>query len=175
MRQTKKITLSAILVAMSVAFMAVGSLIEVLDLSVCAVVSLLVVFVYLEIGGAYPWLLWICTSVLAFIICPNKLLAVEYFLVFGVYPILKAYIERLPRMLWWPVKLAFMNIVIWALFFIVEFIFGLNIFETEGGFIWKVALYVLMNVAFIVYDMFITIMVRLYYEKFRKRFLRFLK
>ncbi len=175
MRKTKKITLSALLVAMGVAFMAVGAVLEILDLTVCALVSLLVVFVYLELGSPYTWLVWICTSLITAILFPGSILWVEYFLVFGIYPILKAYIERTPRVLWWPIKLVFINSVFWVLFLAMEFVFGTSFFEDVDGIIWKAAIYMLINVAFVVYDMFITIMVRLYYEKFRKRFRRFLK
>ncbi len=174
MRKTKKITLSALLVALGVAFMALGAVFEILDLTVCALVSLLVVFVYLELGSPYTWLVWICTSLITAIIFPGSILWVEYLLVFGIYPILKAYIERAPRILWWPIKLVFINAVIWSLFLVVEFIFGVPFFDMDGT-LWKVITYLLINFAFIVYDMFITIMVRLYYEKFRKRFKRFLK
>ena len=174
MRQTKKITLSAILVALGVAFMALGAVLEVLDLTVCALASLLVVFVYLEIGSPYTWLVWVCTSLITFLIFPGSILWVEYLLVFGVYPIIKAYIERLPKFSWWIIKLVFFNMIVWALFAIVEFVLGLPFFEGDT-FWWKAALYLLMNVAFVAYDMFITVMVRLYYDKFRKRFIRFLK
>ena len=174
MRQTKKITLSAILVALGVAFMALGAVLEVLDLSVCALASLIVVFIYIEVGSPYTWLVWICTSLISALVFPGSILWVEYLLVFGIYPILKAYFERLPRAFWWVVKLVFFNLVIWALFAIVEFILGLPFFEGDSLF-WKAMLYLLMNVAFVAYDMFLTVMVRLYFEKFRKRFIRFLK
>ena len=59
MSQTKKITLSAMMVALSTAFMVLGAAINVLDLTVCALASMLVVFVYIEIGSYYPWLVWI--------------------------------------------------------------------------------------------------------------------
>lgn len=174
MRQTKKLTLCAILVALGTALMSLGAVIDVLDLTICATVSLFVVFVYLEIGSPYTWLVWICTSIATAIVFPGSIMWVEYLLVFGIYPILKAYIEKLPRVFWIPVKLVFINAIIWALFFVSELLLGLPFFEGDNIF-WKVALYVLMNAAFVVYDMFITIMVRLYYEKLRKRISRFFK
>ena len=154
--------------------MALGAVIDALDLSVCALASLLVVFVYIEIGSPYTWLVWICTSLITAIIFPGSVLWVEYFLVFGIYPLIKAYIERLPKVFWWIVKLVFFNIIVWTMFVVVEFVLGLAFFEGDK-LIWKALLYVLMNVAFVAYDMFITVMVRLYYDKFRRRFLRFLK
>ena len=175
MRQTKKITLSAILVALGVAFMVLGAMVEVMDLSVCALASLLVVFVYIEIGSPYTWLVWICTSLISAIIFPGSILWVEYLFVFGIYPLIKAFIERIPkRVFWWPVKLLYFNAVIWALFCIVELIFGLPFFEGDN-ILWKAGLYLLMNVAFVAYDIFITVMVRFYFDKLRRRFLRFLK
>ena len=162
------------LVALGTVLMLVGSMIEVLDLSVCAIASLIVVFVYIEIGHPYTWLVWLCTSICTALLYSGSVVWVEYFLVFGIYPLIKAYVERMPRWTWFPVKLAFINAVIWAIFAICELLLGLPFFG-EDTVIMKVALYVLMNVAFIAYDMFITIMVRLYFEKIRRRFKRFLK
>ena len=174
MKTTKKITISAMMVALGTAFMLIGSVIEALDLTVCALASLIVVFVYLEIGSHYPWLVWICTSLCTALIYSGSIVWVEYLLVFGVYPLLKAYIEKLPRWSWWLLKLVFINAEIWGIFAVAEFLIGVPFFGEETM-IMKAALYVLMNVAFAAYDMFITVMVRLYYDKFRRRFKQFLK
>ena len=111
MKSTKKLTLSALLCALGVVFMAMGSVIDVLDLTVCALASLLVVFVYLELGTRYAIGVYRCTSSAALIVGPSKLLCFEYILLFGGYPLLKALIERLPRWLWIIVKLAFINAI----------------------------------------------------------------
>ena len=174
MSQTKKITLSAMLVALGTAFMVVGAVIEVLDLTVCALASMLVVFVYLEIGSYYPWLVWICTSLATALIYPVSIIWAEYALVFGIYPLIKSYIERLPKWTWIIVKLVYINATIWGLFAICEFLIGKSFFGDEGrGMV--IATYVLMNVAFVVYDYFITVMVKFYYQKLRPRFKKFLK
>ena len=174
MSQTKKITLSALMVALGTVFMVIGAAIEVLDLTVCAMASLLVVFVFLEIGSYYPWLVWICTSLATALIYPGSLVWVEYALIFGIYPLIKAYIEKLPRWTWLIVKLVYINAVIWGLFAICELLLGLPFFDTDGM-VMTVILYVLMNVAFIAYDLFITVMVRFYFLKLRPRFKKFLK
>lgn len=174
MSQTKKITLSALMVALGTVFMVIGAAIEVLDLTVCAMASLLVVFVFLEIGSYYPWLVWICTSLATALIYPGSLVWVEYALIFGIYPLIKAYIEKLPRWTWLIVKLVYINAVICGLFAICELLLGLPFFDTDGM-VMTVILYVLMNVAFIAYDLFITVMVRFYFLKLRPRFKKFLK
>ena len=78
------------MVALSTAIMLLGAVIEVLDLSVCAIASLLVVFIYLEIGSYYPWLVWICTTLATALIYPGSAIWVEYALIFGLYPLIKA-------------------------------------------------------------------------------------
>jgi len=174
MKQTKKITLSAMLTALGAVLMIIGAVLEVLDLSACAIASLTVVFAYLEIGHPYTFLIWICTSLVTALIFQSSVIWIEYLLVFGIYPILKAYIEKLPRIFWLPVKLVYINAVIWLLLLVFEKLFGIPFFESDL-FIMKVFTYVLINVAFVAYDMFITVMVRLYFDKFRPKFKKFLK
>ncbi len=174
MTKTKKLTLSAILCALGVALMAMGSFIDILDLSVCAVVSLIVVFVYLEVGMSYAFGVYIVTSLLSLLIVPSKLIFVEYFLLFGIYPLLKALTEKLPRPTWLPIKLLFFNGIIWLVILVFEFLFGVPFIEGDT-LILKIGFYLLLNVTFVVYDIFITVMVRFYYEKLRKRFKSFLK
>lgn len=174
MRKTKRVTLSAMMVALSVVMMVIGAVLDVLDLSACALASLVMVFAYIEIGAPYTYLIWICTTVISGLIFPGSLVWIEYLVVFGIYPILKAYIERLPRVLWWPIKLIYINVIIWLLIYFVDLIFGTPFLE--GDTVWlRVVTYVLINVAFVVYDLFITVMVRYYFDKLRHRFLRFLK
>ena len=174
MRQTKKITLSAMVVALGTVFMVLGGFIEVLDLSVCALASLLVAFVYIEIGSPYTWLVWLCTSLASFLIMPGKMIWMLYLLIFGIYPILKAYIEKLPRGIWLVMKLLFINAIIWVFIFATELIFGIPFFVVDK--LWmKVGVYIVMNVGFIAYDLFITVLVRYYFVKIRHRFKNFLK
>ncbi len=174
MRQTKKITLCALLVALGAAIMIVGAVIEVLDLVVCVFASMLVVFVYLEIGAPYTYLVWICTSLATALLYPGSIIWIEYFLVFGIYPMLKGFIEKLPHSAWIILKMVFINAIVAALLFIVEGIFGIPFFGEEL-LIMKIATWVLINVAFIVYDRFITVMVRVYSEKIRPKIAKLLK
>ena len=174
MSQTKKITLSAMMVALGTAFMIIGAVIEVLDLTVCALASMLVVFIFLEIGSYYPWLVWVCTSLATGLLYPASLIWIEYALIFGVYPLIKAYIEKLPRWSWIIVKLVYANAVIWALFFICEKLLGVPFFTDEARWM-RILTYILTNVAFLAYDLFITVMVRFYYDKLRPRFKKLLK
>ena len=180
MKNTKKITISAMLVALGTMFMIVGAVIEVMDLTAVAFASLLVVFAYIELGSPYTYLVWLCTALATFLLYPGSLMWLMYLLIFGIYPILKAYIERAPRVFWWPIKLVFSNLAFVLLLLGTEFIIGVPFFENETFFglpplVVKIVLWLMMNVMFVAYDLFITVMIRHYFAKLRDRFKSFLK
>lgn len=175
MRQTKKVTLSAMIVALGTVFMVLGGFIEVLDLSVCALASLLVVFAYIEIGKPYYWLVWICTSLATFLLSPGKQLWILYLAIFGIYPILKAFFERIKnRSVWLVLKLVYINIILVAFTLVWEFVFSVPLFVFDNKLFVAIA-YAVVNVGFIAYDAFISVMVRLYFVKLRPRFKSLLK
>lgn len=183
MKETKKLTMSAISVALSVVFMALGAFIEVLDLTSAALSSIVMLFVFIEIRKPYTYLVWLASSLLGFAFFPQSFVWVTYFLVFGIYPILKAYIEKLKRPFWLPVKLLYFNVASPLMILASEYLLGIPFFSDdlsipfleENTFILKIVIYVLLNVALIVYDYFLTVMVRFYFSTFRKRIEKILK
>lgn len=174
MRATKRLTLSAMAVALGAVLLAAGAVWEVVDLTAAAVASLIMAFVYIELGSPYTYFVWLGTSLASFIIFPSSIVWAEYLAVFGIYPLLKALIERAPRILWWVCKLVYINAVIAALMLLVEQLFGVPFFD-GGSLLVNAALWVLIVVAFVAYDMFLTVMVRLYMAKYRKRIRKYLK
>ena len=179
MRATKKLTLSAIITAFGALFMSLGAFVEVFDLTAAALASLLMVFVYLEIGSPYTYLVWICTTLISALIYPGSLLWLEYLFIFGIYPILKGYIERLYRPFWLILKLLYANLTVFLVFYLGELVLGIPFSEGElfglPGYAVRLVLVLLLNLAFLLYDIFINVMVRFYMTRLRGRFKRFLK
>ena len=182
MKQTKKITVSAMAVALGVVFMTLGFFVEALDLTVAALCSIIMLFVFIEVGKPYTFLVWLCTSLLGALFFTGSLVWVTYFLVFGIYPIVKAYIERAKRIFWLPLKLVFFNISALILISVSEFILGIPFFGEiniplfEGKeWIFKALVYVLLNLAFVVYDIFLTLMVKAYFLRVRPRISKIIK
>ena len=91
------------------------------------------------------------------------------YFVFGVFPILKYYIEKLKRPFWFPLKLLYVNACIVGLIFAMELIFGTPFFTTDLLIV-KIALYIVLNGAFLAYDRLLTLLIRLYIGKYRQRF-----
>ena len=181
MKQTKKLTLSAMVVALGTVFMILGAVIEVFDLTAVALASVLVAFVYIEIGSPYTWLVWLCTSLATGLLYPHSAMWFIYLVLFGIYPILKGYIERLPRPFWLVAKLVFSNVAFLLMLFGVSLITGLPFIDTEQQFLGisgkaiYVVTWILLNVAFIAYDFFILVMVRFYTERIRPKIKKILK
>ncbi len=175
MKKTKKITLAAMMSALGAALLLIGAFIEALDLAMGAVSSVIMIFVYIELGSPYTWLVWLVTSACTFLLgTGNPMAAIWYFLLFGIWPILKAYIERLPRVIWLLPKLIFANLIFAAAAGLYLLIFSISPFGLDAK--WMIALvWVVGNVAFVVYDMFVTAMAKVYLLKYRKRFSKLLK
>ena len=162
-------------------FMVLGAVIQVLDLSTATLASLLVVFIYLELGSPYTWLVWLTTSLGAFLLYPGSLMWLTYLFMFGIYPIVKGYIERLPRFLWLALKLVFLNVMLVVMVLLSEAIVGVSFFGDVSEISWLspqaayIFLWVLMNVTFILYDRMIVIMVAFYFAKIRPKIEKLLK
>ena len=180
MRSTKKLTISASLVALGVLFMTLGAFISALDLTTAVLASLLVAFAYLELGSPYTWLIWLATALLSFIFFPGSFMWLTYLLVYGVYPILKGYIEKLPRPLWVVIKLVFVNISMTVMLLFSETLIGQSFFGDVSDIpfdprIVYAVMWVLLNAAFLLYDRLIVVMVVWYNSRLRPRISNLLK
>ena len=158
------------LCALSVIILGLGAVIEVLDISVAVIASLFVVYAIIEIGGAYPWLIWIVTSIIALLLLPLKTPVLFYALLTGYYPILKQKIERrMARVPAWATKMGVFVLSL-ALIIAMAWLFAPALLETTGGWIMVAATLALGVVAFVLYDFCLTRLIAVYFAKLQKRF-----
>ena len=168
MRETKKLTVSALMCALTVVLLLIASFLGDIDLTILMLSSFCMVFVYLEIGAPYTYLTWVVSTLLTLLIFPARYFWILYFLLFGIYPILKGYFERLARPLWLITKLAYFNAVLWLAIFLLRLVLGVDLLDGDMVW-WRVLLCVLANVSFVAYDFFMTLVVRIYVSKYRER------
>ncbi|MBR5880584.1 MAG: hypothetical protein IKZ16_02755 [Clostridia bacterium] len=96
-QKTKRLTVSALLCALGACMLCAGRLFDgSLDLSMAALASLLCVWAAEELGGPYPWLMWLVTSLLALMLMPFNSAAWEYLLFAGLYPMIRILLGKLP-------------------------------------------------------------------------------
>ena len=163
---TRRLAFSAIIAALSVVFLYIGCLTSVLDLSAAALCALLTMLVVVEIGQRYAWLTVAVAGVLSMLLLPDKLVAVEYIFLGGIYPVMKAILEKLPYWFAWLAKLSLLDtmlLVTIALSKLVFFSGG----ESDLDFTWLVML--LGTLFFILYDMTLSTCITAYITRLRKR------
>lgn len=162
-KSAKRVALSAILCTLGVLFLYMGSVLEILDLTMGALASVIVIFSVIEMGGKSPYLIYAVTSVLSLLLLPNKFPAILYLAFAGIYPILKEKFERLHFIIAWILKLSVFNTSLLVLIFFSAYLF--HIPDTELDFTWIV--FGLGNATFILYDVAITKVITFYMIKIR--------
>ena len=172
MRRTKKLAITALLSALGTVLLSLGTLIEVLDLSMAAIVSCFVVFLHVELGGGYPYLFWAATSTLTLILVPTGGAGLLFALL-GLYPLVKAFLERTPPVLEWVCKTALAALLLALFVLLARFVFLLPD-AILTGWLLPVFLAVAM-VTFVLYDVALSRLVVYYGLRIRPRIERYLK
>ncbi|GHU38794.1 hypothetical protein FACS1894105_13080 [Clostridia bacterium] len=173
----KKLPLSSILAALCVVALAIPSVIPTITYAASFLAGLIVIMSVIEIRGYYPILIYLTSSLIAVLILPNKNPAVLFALIFGVYPIFKAYIERYHPVLAYAVKISAFNVWMTASLFILKQAVSGG-FEINYGTIFDKAFesvtfglifYAVANAVFIAYDIALTYMTTMYIVKLRPK------
>ncbi|MBE6540221.1 MAG: hypothetical protein E7674_05740 [Ruminococcaceae bacterium] len=161
-----KLSVCALLCALSVVLMLLGCVIQALDLSVAIAAGLTVAVAMIEYGTGYSVMLYFATSVLAFVLLPAKTPALFYILMGGIYPIIKALLERMKsRKTVFALKLIGFNIFYTCLIAAGKFLLNIN----DPIFSFNIFVYALGNVTFILYDIAFTRLVTLYVKRIRRK------
>ncbi len=165
MKNTSKITFCALMSALSVAFMML-SYFPYFTYAVPALSGLVCLVVLIEIGGKWPLLTFIVTSVLSMLFAETEA-KLMYVLLFGYYPIIKAYIERLnSRLIQYLIKFAVFNAAIISVFLITVKLLGLPIYDFgSSGIFGGVAFLLLANITFYLYDIVLVRVAAVYLQK----------
>ena len=162
-KQTVKLATASMLTALGVVVLYLGSVIQVLDLTMVALASVMVFFAVIEMGRPYPILICAATSILSMLLLPDKFAALLYVLFGGIYPILKRLLERLPTLIMWIGKGIYFNLVLTAMVLVSMYLFHIE----DTGF--TIGFYGLGNVTFFLYDIAMTRLLTLYFVKLRKQ------
>ena len=164
--------IAAVASALGVVTLMLGSLVQVLDISMAVIASLFVVFGVIELRGHYPYLIYAVTAILALLLLPVKSAALIYLLFAGYYPIVKALLEgHLPPYLAWILKFVVFNAALG-----LALLASLKLFVAEIPAEWVRYwwLIFLLEPVFLLYDIALTRLITVYVLRWRSR-LRFLK
>ena len=169
-QRTKHLTLSAMLTALSVVVLYLGTLLDVLTLTAAGIASLFVWFAKRELPRVFAVSVYVATSFLSLLLLPNPEAGVVYLFFGGLYPLLKNAMERHRRPLPLVLKLVYVNLTVLAVEAISFFLLSVP-FE---GWLLFAALFVIANPTFFLYDLLLDRLLIWYEVRLRPRIARFL-
>lgn len=164
-RNTEKLALASLFAALCFVLMYFGTVTVVFDLCAVTVSALIIIISVIEIGGMYPWLIWVVCGVLYLLILPDKYVALEFVLYGGIYPMLKSFFERFPKFVSWIFKLLYFNAAFTASVFVAKYVFAMS----DIGFELKITAYLLANIFFIMSDVCFSLLISIYIYRIRPR------
>ncbi|MGI5852477.1 MAG: hypothetical protein GX340_06820 [Clostridiales bacterium] len=97
-RKSKMVALGGILAAICLICLYLAVYLPANRLFFYSLASIFVSFIILESGTKYGWSFYIATSALSMFIIPNKISLLPYLVFFGIYGIIKCYIESINLM-----------------------------------------------------------------------------
>lgn len=148
-RKTRKITVAALLSAISVVFLYFAAIIPTGQMGFIALSCISGVAAVIECGMGGGIGVYVCASLLSFLILPNKNPSFIYMLFFGYYPILKSIAEKQKsRVLEWIVKLAVFNVAAVVILRVFSLLTFSGVFEK----LTLPVIIVALNVVYVVFD-----------------------
>lgn len=165
--ETKKLSLAALLCALSAVVAVIGCVFDMADLTACTVASVTVAICAIELGGKYPYLVFAVTGAILFLFFPSATVTWYFIMFFGYYPIVKKYLDRLPKILARVLKFVLFNAAMFMLYFLMKKL--LFAAEAEEGKSLLIMLVLFANVFFAVYDFSLSVFLTAYMKYYRKR------
>ncbi len=170
MKNTIKITVCGVISALTVVLM-LGTNIPIMLYTVPALTGIMFLIPAVELNFKWSFLCFAITGILSFILPTEREALIMFIGFLGYYPTVKLLIERLKsRLLGSIIKFFTFNISVSACFWITFSLLGINIFQNERvplG-IMAAMVYIIGNIAFIIYDFALTRILNAYFIKWRK-------
>lgn len=170
MKNTTKITVSGVISGLAVMLM-LGTNIPIMLYTVPALTGILFLVPAVELSPKWGFLCFSITAILSVILPTEREALVMFIGLLGYYPTVKLLIERLQsRILGTIIKFITFNVAVTGCFFVTAKLLGLNIFQNErfSVTVMVIAVYVVGNIAFAIFDFALTRILNIYFIKFRK-------
>ncbi len=162
--KSKRLALNGILGALAVICLLLANILPTNRISLYALSSFFISISIIENGIRAGWIFYAATCLLSFIVLPDKLGVVPYVIFFGLYGIVKFYIERLNRLvLEYIIKFVYFNVCV-----------GIAIAALNGFFSYELSvalpiwlIIIAAEVVFFIYDYVYTLFINYYRNKLR--------
>ena len=161
-----KIAFPAVLGALSLVLVYLGSITPTGNWGIVAVAGLLPSAAVISVGLQAGFLCWAGVSILAFLLIPDKFCVLMYAVLFGLYPMVKSLIERLRRRpLEYVLKLIYFNAAFTVIYLVMKGAVLASLPEVMSA-VW--ILYGVANVVFLLYDYGFSNLITLYIARIQR-------
>lgn len=177
--KARDIALGGILVALTTIVLYATSILPISTLAILTIASALIPVCIIRSNIQTSIFVYISSSLIAFFLVPIKI-SFLYFIFFGVYGIVKFFIERIRKeKLEILFKIVFFNIAFIIGFIIMQNVLGINIiaglevlmsrfFDNSGRSIASIILWIVAQPIFLIYDYAMTMIITFYMERIHK-------
>lgn len=163
-QKTGKIAIGGILAALTVIVVIAASFVPTGKASLYVLASFLTAIFIIHTDLKYGILFYIVSSLLIWIILPEKIAVIPYVGFFGWYAIVKALIEKLnKRFLEWLIKILLFNALAVTSFFLFQSLLPKIDYSNPIVLLTTVAP---LEVIFVIYDYVFTLIIDFYYKRF---------
>ena len=177
-KPTFKIALCAIIAALAVMLMLITSLIPVGTYALPCFAGVLLIAIVIEYGAKWALGVYAVVSVLSFFVAGDKEAVLYFAMLFGYYPVLKAFIEGKlkSKLVQYVLKFALFNAAAVGSFFIATKLMAVPAEEfTFFGIYMPLVFLAFGNLFFLLYDFAITTFVMFYVRKIREKLMHIFK
>jgi hypothetical protein len=163
---TKRLAISGVLASCTVVSVFLSTILPTNRISLYTLASFFVAVIIIEFGVKNGWIFYIVTCAVSFFVVPWKTAIIPFILFFGIYGIIKYYIEKLDRILpeYLLKYLYFNTCLIFSLLLIKEVFLRVTVIELH----WKIIAVSGLQVVFLVYDYVYSLFIRYYKTRIRK-------
>ena len=170
MKNSYKTAFGGLVTALGTVFMLLSSAIPFFEYAVPAAAGILILFMQAQTGKIWAFGVYAATSLLGVFIIPNKESVGMYIALFGIYPIIKSFFEKLPKWAAYAAKCVFFIVDVVAFYYILINVVGLSQDLAED--LTKVTLPLLVLaglVAFLFFDRALTLFEIRYIKKYKSK------
>ncbi len=175
MKNTSKVTLSALMAALAVLLM-LTAYFPYLTYAVPAVAGLAIMVVLIEVNAKWALLSYLSSAIITVFICESEAMLMYVFL-FGYYPIAKAVFEKINKPIAeWALKLLLLNAVVILVYSTFARLFGVDMTDMgDFGVYTACILLALANGVFVFYDFAVSKIAVFYIDEFHPKIKKLFK
>ena len=158
--KAKEITLSGILTGLTIVILYLNLLLPISTISILTLASLLVPIALIRGSMKSAILVYVSSSIIGLFILPLNIM-ILYILFFGIYGIVKFYIEKINKLpLEIFIKIIFFNIILFLSFFVFKTFIPIEITKLP-----IVIFLIIAEIVFLVYDYALTLLISFYLQR----------